>query len=213
MGESSAIVPTGAPIKTYTVHQTSAWRQSYQEVQFNGRTILWVNARKRMFHNTQVNIQTEFNAGPIVAACKLGCFMRGLRFWLGNPDCTDKDAWPVAECHGFRSNNFTFQTSDCRLYQWRRTHDRDLGAKRFGNKDFKLVDTQTGHVIAVFIFKHEVFGVKDAGRIDYFVEFGQELELMSLTVLMGIQEQIREQERAAAASSGGGASGAAAASG
>lgn len=75
-----------------------------------------------------------------------------------------------------------------------RTHDKAFGATSFSANNFKLVDAEN-RVLAVYISDNRITHIKEIGRIDFFVELGQELELFSLAAILGIQGSIRRQRR------------------
>jgi hypothetical protein len=112
--------------------------------------------------------------------------------------------------------------SEERKVIWERTHDKALGASRWGSKDFRLVDTRPGRaegeqgvgekVLGVFVFRQSLFRNlgKEIGRLEFFGDsegLGDEGERTAMVVLFGILEVIREEEAAAAASSNGGGGG------
>ncbi|KJX93970.1 hypothetical protein TI39_contig4229g00013 [Zymoseptoria brevis] len=80
-----------------------------------------------------------------------------------------------------------------RLFVWKETHSARLGACRCHTSDLKLMDAR-GRVQAVYIDNHgrrrDTFG-----RVDYFVEMERETEVMSLAVILGIQERKNQLKR------------------
>jgi len=199
-----SILPTTPPVKIYHVVNPKTFSQRQFEIQQGGLTVLWVNTKSKLFHQPIINIHVESANGPIVAACKLESWSRKLRYYLGNPDCTDKDSWPIADCAGWTDKAYSFTVAG-RSLQWKRTHNKDLGAKRFGNKSFKLVDAADGRVLAVHIFTQSLFGkLHQIATIEWFEDLGQEAELASLAVVHGIEERIRQSERSSSSGGGGG---------
>jgi hypothetical protein len=86
-----------------------------------------------------------------------------------------------------------------------RTHDKGLGASGFFNdQNFKLVDQGTGQVLAVYRHNNGIFRKGRMAEIDYYVELGQQLELISMAAILGIELQVEQKKRNSAAASGGG---------
>ncbi|KAK5119206.1 hypothetical protein LTR85_007820 [Meristemomyces frigidus] len=191
------------PIKTYHIVNQHTFTSKHFEIQQNGQPILWVDKKTKLFHNPIVNLSVEAENGPIVAACKLESFSRSVSFYLGNPDCSDKSTWASCECAGFVEKQYSF-TVNGRSFQWKRTHNKDLGGKTFGSKTFKLVD-EGRHALMVYVHTQSIFGkLHQIARVDFFVELGRVLELASLVTMLGIQEKIRQQERSSGGGGGGG---------
>ena len=69
---------------------------------------------------------------------------RDFKVYQGNPDCTDLSTWPVVQCLGKWAHEYRFVVEvDGQLplrFAWRRTRDRNLGASKKSQRDFKLVD-------------------------------------------------------------------------
>lgn len=109
----------------------------------------------------------------------------------------------VAEGFTKKQYSFIFNGS---AFVWRRTHDKVLGASRWGSGDFKLVDGQ-GRVLAVWVTDKKILGRRVVGRVHWFVNLGRELELLSLVVVLGVGEKVRRDSHAAAAGGAGGGGG------
>ena len=125
------------PVKKYTLTGT-AWSGNHVEIRHDGLPLLWVNSKNAYGHwkEPYVTIHTDAHNGEIVAAAKM-CWKRNFKVWLGNPDCTDLGLWPVVQCKGKWAHEYQFCV-DGRMFAWRRTRDRMLGAEGRG-RDFKLV--------------------------------------------------------------------------
>ncbi|TKA78878.1 hypothetical protein B0A55_03807 [Friedmanniomyces simplex] len=195
--------PPGAPVKTYHIINHSTWTERLLEIQHQAdeqRPILWVRHKRGLWKPPQIHLHADTVYGEIVAACKLSCWKRHLRYILGNPDSTDKDAWPTAtHSGGWRtSGSYSFALGG-ETYEWKRTHRKELGASRFGQKDFKLVDGG-GRILAVFLFTQRFFAKsREVGRLEWYAEVGREAELASLVILLGIKKAIQQSKQAAAA--------------
>lgn len=64
------------------------------------------------------------------------------------------------------------------------------------------MDEGNGQVLAVFRYNYAIVKHGILATIDYYVELGQELELMSLAAVLGVEERIARSQQA---SGGGGA--------
>ena len=76
-----------------------------------------------------------------------------------------------------------------------------------GSQDFKLLDAANDRtVLAAYINQKWSMSGGD-GRIDWMVELGQDLEIMAIAVLLGLEMKIRAAHAAAASGGGGGGGG------
>lgn len=192
---------SGTPIKQYEVHKTSHFSASRFDIKQNGTTILTTHKTTRMFRKPQIDVLAPSNT--ILASVKLESFSRGAVLHLGNPEGSDKSGWTVLDCKGFTSSSYQFPFNG-RTFAWTRTHDSDLGASKLGSRHFKLVDEGNGQVLAVYVYNYSIIKHGVLATIDYYVELGQELELMSLAAVLGVEERIARSQN----SSAGGAAGA-----
>lgn len=139
-------------------------------------------------------------SGQIVAAASLQSFTRNQQLYLGNnPDGTDKADWTVLDCTGFTAGKFAF-VHQGRSFCWTRTHQYST----FGSKDFKLVDQGSGQVLVVYRHNNAMFKNGRMAEIDYHVELGEEVELLSLVAILGIELSIQQRQHSGAAAGGGG---------
>lgn len=56
----------------------------------------------------------------------------------------------------------------------------------------------------MYVSDKKMFSDSQVGRVDFMVELGNDLELLSLVAILGIEETIQRTEGAAAGSGGGG---------
>lgn len=181
-------------IKRYIISQPSIWCPGHKVIQCEGTPFLWVNCK--MYKH--IHLQTGSRTGPVVAAVKAEHFRRNFRYILGNPDCTEKGVWSTAHNTSFcGEKKYRFQVPTTGAwYEWRRTHNNELGAKRFGKNSFKLIDANgdVEKVLAAFIYRQSIFGhMHEFGSLDCFEKMEEELEIVSLLVLLGIQNAIRRK--------------------
>ena len=187
-------------IKQHEIHKTSTFSTSKFEIRQNGSIILTTHKTTRMFRMPQIDVLAPNNT--ILASVKLENFSRNCILHLGNPDGSDKSAWTVLDSKGFTSSSYKFPFNG-HTFAWTRTHDSALGASRLGGRDFKLVDEGTGQVLAVFRYNYSIVKHGIVATIEYYVELGQELELMSLAAVLGVEERIAKNHQASAAGGAG----------
>jgi hypothetical protein len=177
----------GTPIKQYEIYHPGHIQMSKFEIRQNGQTVLTTNKARHGLHMPRIDIH-----GPdetILASVKLESWSRNCILHLGNPKGSDKSTWTVLDASGITSSSYKFPFNG-RAFAWTRTHDSDLGASRLGNKDLKLVDESNSQVLAVIRFNHGIVTHGNMANIDYYVESGQELELMSLAAVLGVEERV-----------------------
>lgn len=75
-----------------------------------------------------------------------------------------------------------------------------------GSQDFKLLDAANDKVLAAYMNQNWSMSSGD-GRIDWYVELGQALEIMAIPVLLGLEMRIRAAHAAGAAGAGEGGGG------
>jgi len=191
---------TTTTIKTYHVVNQHTFRQNRLEIHHDSHPILWTTTRSKLFKPPQITLHTDSQTGPVVAACKLKTWSCDIEICLGEPDQTGANFERVTS-ESWMNKSYRFHDVEGRAYRWKRTHSKDLGASRWGSKDFKLVDGEaSGAVLAVFVHTQSVFGrLHQVARIEYFVDMSRELELASLAAILGIEEVIAQAERSAAA--------------
>ena len=87
---------------------------------------------------------------------------------------------------------YTF-AHDGRTFAWSRTHDKALGAHRWGDRDFVLVDESCSppRVLAVWVNNMSSFKRNPEAVVEWFVELGRELELLSLAAVLAIEDRVR----------------------
>lgn len=189
-----------APLKSLNL-TANPWSfiQHYQ-IACDGQPIYFVNVKSSWFSIPQVNIQIDAQNGPIVAAARArACRLLtpgSCRVILGDPDCTEKADWNNVDSN-LTGSRFDFTAQGRRLV-WKRTHRKSLGASRWSEMDFKLVDrADEAKILAVYVANMSWKCSSNLGRIEYFDGMDQAVELMSLAVLLAIHEEIRTERRVA----------------
>ncbi|KAK5169182.1 uncharacterized protein LTR77_006491 [Saxophila tyrrhenica] len=182
------------PIKQYEIFQPGHFQTSKFEIRQNGHTILHTKRKDRFLKSPDVHIMSP--DGTILAACILLSWSRNQHLYLGSdPDNADKSNCTLLDCEGFTAGKYKFFWQG-REYVWIRTHAKEHGASRWNNKSFKLVGQATGQVLSVFKFNSAMFKHGRLAEIDYFVELGQQLELMSMAAILGIELHIVRSQQA-----------------
>ncbi|EME86984.1 uncharacterized protein MYCFIDRAFT_77225 [Pseudocercospora fijiensis CIRAD86] len=187
-----------SPIKTYEIINQNTFRAKHFEVRQNGIPILWINTQSHFLEPPQINIQTQSSNGPILAAAKLRAMKSGCRVIVGNPDATSKEQWNDVAKENFRGNCYGFSCGG-RRFLWKRTHQKALGASTWGSTDFKLIDSTSPETILAVSIKPICWSL-ESRSLKFYTELGQELELMAMAAIMGIEEKNRRNKNAAAAS-------------
>lgn len=201
MNSKQASTAPSGPIKQYEVFRPSAFSSFTFEIRQHGQCILKTKKDSHAFRAPDVHVTLP--SGQIVAAVALQSFSRNLLLYLGNnPDGTDKAQWTVLDCSGFTSGKYAFSHNG-HNFCWTRTHQFST----FGSRDFKLVDQNTGQVLVVYRYNSSMFKHGRMAEIDYFVELGADLELMSLAGVLGIELSIQRKNNSSAAGAAGGGGG------
>ncbi|KAK3702094.1 hypothetical protein LTR37_015069 [Vermiconidia calcicola] len=199
---SRVIAHPTQPSKQYEVFQPGHFQTSKFEIRQNGHTILTTKRRDRAggFKSPYIHIMSL--DGTILAACMLMSWSRNQQLYLGsNPDHADKSECTLMDCEGFKGlisftggkYKFVFHGQEL---AWTRTHSKALGASRWDDRTFKLVDQNTRQVLAVFRFNNAIFQHRKLTEIDYYVELEHQLEMMSSAAILGIQLYIVKMKRA-----------------
>ncbi|OJI88705.1 hypothetical protein ASPTUDRAFT_61284 [Aspergillus tubingensis CBS 134.48] len=147
--------------------------------------------------------------GPTVAVCKFLHFSRHLKVGLGDPNdingITYEDLLAQDHRHAKYRWQMTMQTArgpERHSFLCTRTHSvgvkEDRKTNSLSNRNFKLVDEQTGKVVGVFT--NAVWKNRETGRLLMFVDYGQEFDLMALVTVLALYEKARRRRDSAAAS-------------
>lgn len=97
------------PLKSYEVTNLSTITSKHIQIRQNGQTILWVNTHAGLVQHTRVDLRTQAENGPIVAAAELKKTSAGCRVVLGNPDTTHKGQWQDVGHWGSKKFEFACQ--------------------------------------------------------------------------------------------------------
>ncbi|PYH30701.1 Zn(II)2Cys6 transcription factor domain-containing protein [Aspergillus neoniger CBS 115656] len=147
--------------------------------------------------------------GPTVAVCKFLHFSRHLKVGLGDPNdingITYEDLLAQDHRHAKYRWQMTMQTArgpERHSFLCTRTHsvgiEEDHKTNSLSNRNFKLVDEQTGKVVGVFT--NAVWKNRETGRLHMYVDYGQEFDLMALVTVLALYEKARRRRDSAAAS-------------
>ncbi|KAK3672153.1 hypothetical protein LTR78_007906 [Recurvomyces mirabilis] len=211
---TSSSLPT--VVKIYTIHDNKSCgrKEHIQDIwDSNGQPAFIARYKRPMMHPNEINLHhssTNSSSEEVLATCRLHNWSENFFYHLGpNPDLTEKNLWPRVQgsCLTMKAWKFTTPLSpnngQQRSLEWRRTHDKSIGATRWGQRDHKLVDVETGEVLGVFVYMCKAFGRSEAwGRVEFFYEVEEGTEVQALIVLLGAQEAIRRSEMAAANGAG-----------
>jgi len=214
------------PLKTYELIQPSLHgvrrRHCDLEVQTKDhRLVYWASKKNRAFRPILIVIHAAYGQEPVVSACKLRHWAKSFHFTLGDParsrkgDATSWDdvIWEAGLARSFRfqiSGKFSSEGGGKGImYEWEQqtTYDntvqQGIDVRKFGwggNRiSFQLLD-QDGNVLAVFTSTRtltEKQEGKNLGKIDFFVELADEVELGAVTVIVGVAKQIHRSKSSA----------------
>ncbi|KAF7594390.1 hypothetical protein BBP40_009371 [Aspergillus hancockii] len=162
-----------------------------------------------------------FHAGadkkaPIAGVSKFLHFSRHVKLGLGDPQNVNNVEWEDLVCQNLRQNTYRWQMTirddygtERRSFLWKRTHSvavEGSSASIWSNRNFKLVDEQTGRVVAIFTssaFK----SVKKSGKLQIDPNYGREFDLMVLITGLSVYEKQRRRENSSNGGGGGGGGG------
>ena len=190
---SEVTSPTKAPMKTYKIHLPGTFKTKGSEIRHNGNTIFKTTKKKSTYSPLEIHLQQDEQT--VVASVKFQLKSRGMLLHLGGAsDETKKEDWLDLECENFSASRYEFVFNG-RVLAWTRTtmEDNKLGASRVGGRDFKLVDAGGSEALVVFRYNYSMFKKGVMAEIDYYDELGQELEVLSLAAILGIQETVSGQ--------------------
>jgi hypothetical protein len=183
-----------AHVKVMTVLQpTTISSGKHKEIHLNGTPILHVTTKHSLLSATQVDLHPASDpSGRILASAKLHHVGNDLDIQSG------LGGWQTLSSHGVFASSYSFNAAG-RQYSWTRTHDEALGAHKLGQRDFKLVDESSGRsVLAVFVFTQNMIvgRLKQIADIKWMAEVGQEVEIIALAAILGVEEKIKKSTNA-----------------
>lgn len=155
---------------------------------------------------------------PIVASSNFLKFSRHCKVGLGDPNDVSNATWEDLLGEGYSHGKYSWQMlldKDCvpnrYSFIWKRTSNvgvNDTRPSKLSTDNFKLVDEQTGQVLAAYSTSNHK-SVDKAGKLEIYPDYGRDFELMTIATILSIVERHRRrnQRRAAAAGGGGGGGG------
>ncbi|KAE8398226.1 hypothetical protein BDV37DRAFT_263845 [Aspergillus pseudonomiae] len=163
-----------------------------------------------------------FHAGadkkaPIVGVSKFLHFSRHIKVGLGDPQSINHVEWEDLVSQNIRCNKYRWQMTvrgasgaERRSFMWKRTHSvavQGSSATKWSSRNFKLVDEQTGQIVAIFTstaFK----SVKKSGKLQIdSANYGEEFDLMVLITGLSLYEKQRRRDNNHGGGGGGGGGG------
>ena len=153
-------------------------------------------------------------AGPVVAVCHMPSMTGNMSLGLGDPGAAAAAAlagvqWVDMHHTGIRSADYAIglplpgpagQQGQFVQLQWKRTHHEAVDGQSVSAlsvRNFKLVDAQTGALLAVF---NGQWGPSRCGTLQINVQFGREFDVMvQMSCLAIIEKMRRRSQRSAAA--------------
>ncbi|QIX00809.1 hypothetical protein AMS68_006326 [Peltaster fructicola] len=190
----STLSRLSTPVKTYEVIKSSQFTWRGLELRRHGTPELWANFIPEVGRDPVLTLHNESSRGPVVAGATLPAQGRGLKVVVGDPySKPPKEFISVDHKSFFKSSYGISLRTDEPAYEWRKTHNKELGSRRMARDDIKLVDPSNGgNILAAYIENHD--GDRDAeADIKIFVELDTDLELLIVASSIGLQERLRQQ--------------------
>ncbi|KAF9886430.1 hypothetical protein FE257_011462 [Aspergillus nanangensis] len=154
--------------------------------------------------------------GTVLAVCKFLHFSRHFKVCLGDPHDLNLAQWEDLVCQNMRRNKYRWQMTipnvagpQRRSFVWKSTHHVGIGDDTpsiFNARCWKLVEEQTGQVVAVFLAKNLKSFTK-SGKLQIDVNYGQDFDLMVLITVLALYEKQRRRSQNSAGGGGGGGGG------
>ncbi|KAM0439607.1 hypothetical protein ACHAPT_000699 [Fusarium lateritium] len=151
--------------------------------------------------------------GPIVASCHLPKFSGDLKIGLAGLAGPDSMAWEdITRESVLKASEYRWQTaipdiatSGNRVLFWKRTHSvgvSGMSPSSLSVRNFKLVDEQTGDILAVFTSDRTLSG---CGVLEIRANHGEQFDVSVLISCIGLYEKARRRsQRSSAGGAGGG---------
>ena len=188
---SPGTVGTQAPVKQYEVHHPGMFQTKKLEIKHNGTTILHTNKERHGLKPPRIDISSD--GKTIVTSVQLEKRNRGALLLLGNPNSTDNQEWMELGCQDGHGSKHRFVFNG-RPFRWTRTHNKELGARRMGGRDFKLSEEGSDQVLVVYRSNYAVMRKGHFADVDFYVDLDQDVELLALCAVLAIQENIARRQ-------------------
>ncbi|KAM3423091.1 hypothetical protein BST61_g550 [Cercospora zeina] len=160
------------------------------EILKNGRVVKFVQIRCSFFGTPLVLVHagaTQY--APIAAACKFKQIRSGFYIRAGPLDSTPYQKWPQVKWSSWNERDYLFDHQHRHL-SWRSTGESILDGNP-GSGDHHLIELDTGVVLAAYHKDRTWFAFKPFAKIEFYAAVEEELEILSLAIIMGIEERRR----------------------
>ncbi|KAK1150025.1 hypothetical protein N8T08_003583 [Aspergillus melleus] len=156
-------------------------------------------------------------SGPVVAVCKFLHFSRHLKVGLGDPQNVSDVQWEDLVCQNYKLTKYRWQMTTGSPYEevikrsfvWKRTHNvgvEDSKPSILSSRNFKLVNEQTGRIVAVFT-SNNLKSFTKCGKLQISADYGREFELMVILTVLALYEKQRRRNNSGNGGGGGGGGG------
>ena len=173
-----------APMKQYEVSQ----KKKNFEIRQNGGTIMYTNKTKQGLSLPQIDIHEKEQT--VLASVKLEKGNGAALLHLGNPEDTNDADWTSLEAMNSNAYQYKFVVGS-RTYVWTKTQSKDSGAVRVPGRDYKLSEEGSGQVVMMeYRYNQAMFKKGVFATVDFHMDVGQDVELLALAAILGIQESI-----------------------
>ncbi|GIZ46168.1 hypothetical protein CKM354_000930600 [Cercospora kikuchii] len=183
--------------KVYEVRFVGEFATNQMEILKNGRVVKFVQIKCSFFGTPLVLVHAgNTHNAPIVAACKFKQIRSGFYVRAGPMDSTPYQKWPQVKWNSWNEKDYLFDFQHRRLC-WRSAADGILDCTNAG--DHHLIDLDTGVVLAAYHKDRTWFAFKPFAKIEFYAGVEEELEVLSLAIVMGIEERRKRAIEANAA--------------
>lgn len=152
--------------------------------------------------------------GPVVAVSNFLKFSGSYKLGIGNPDDMSNVQWEDMTKELLHKPKYRLEMTvqhgadqtpgERRKFLWKRTRSvgvEDSAPSRWSIRNYKMVDEQTGQIMAVFSGGRRP---GRGGKIQIRVEYGQDFDHMVLISCLSLYEKARRRRNRGAAGGGGG---------
>jgi hypothetical protein len=137
--------------------------------------------------------------GPIAAVSHMPITTGNYKIGLGDPSSPNA-IWETMEKMSVKANNYqmAFALEDGQRWPlaWKRTHEHAVDNKenaKLSMRDWKLVDLQTGQIVA--LFTNERWSVTTTGTVQINGDYGRGFDELVFITVLSLYEKIRRRHQ------------------
>ncbi|KAF2216559.1 hypothetical protein CERZMDRAFT_93852 [Cercospora zeae-maydis SCOH1-5] len=186
--ENMGLLQPARKRKVYEVRYVGESATNEMEILKNGRVVKFVHIKCSFFGTPLVLVHagtTQY--APIAAACKFKQIRSGFYVRAGPLDSTPYQNWPQVKWNSWNEKDYLFDYQHRHLC-WRSTGESILDTAPHAG-DHHLIDLDTGVVLAAYHKDRTWFAFKPFAKIEFYAGVEEEFEILSLAIIMGIEER------------------------